>query len=268
MSTDVRRRYVDGPYGQVHLYEAGARGAGKRPMVCFHQSPLSGRTFDAFMRELGGERYMVAPDTPGFGHADAPPKALSIEEYATAHSAVIDAMDLGEMDVIGVHTGARIAVEFTRLHRDQVKHVVLVGVGVYTEEERAKQRAWTGASSQPTENSDGSHLVRLWNNWAQFRGPGVTDAMIERYVSDSLRNRGNVANAMNAVFSHDMAAALGDLEQPVLVFNVRDDVYGPTARSAEVMKNGRVVDLSPSGLWPLETRTEEIAEMVRAHCGG
>jgi len=35
-----------------------------------------------------------------------------------------------------------------------------------------------------------------------------------------------------------------------------------------VMKNGRVVDLSPSGLWPLETRTEEIAEMVRAHCDG
>jgi hypothetical protein len=27
-----------------------------------------------------------------------------------------------------------------------------------------------------------------------------------------------------------------------------------------------VVDLSPSGLWPLETRTQEIAEMIRHHC--
>lgn len=262
----VRRRYVAGPYGQVHLYEIGEKGAGARPLVCFHQSPLSGRTFDALMRGFAGDRYMVAPDTPGYGHSDPPPEALSIDGYARAHGAVIDAMDLGEIDVLGVHTGARIAVEFTRQHRDRVKHVVLVGAAVYTEEERAKQRAWTGAALQPTENSDGTHLVGLWNNWAQFRGPGVTDAMIERYISDSLRNRGNAAYAMKAVFSHDMRAALGDLAQPVLVFNVRDDIYAATARSAEVMQNGRVVDLSPTGLWPLETRTDEIVALVRAHC--
>ncbi|MDA0676076.1 MAG: alpha/beta hydrolase, partial [Proteobacteria bacterium] len=155
MTGGVRRRYVDGPYGQVHLYEAGKTGVGQRPLVCFHQSPLSGRTFDAVMRAMGGERYIVAPDTPGYGLSDAPPAALSIEDYAKVQSAVIDALDLGDMDVMGVHTGARIAVEFTRQHRDRVKHVVLVGAAVYTEEERAKQRAWTGAALQPTENSDG-----------------------------------------------------------------------------------------------------------------
>jgi pimeloyl-ACP methyl ester carboxylesterase len=218
------------------------------------------------MRVLANERYLVAPDTPGYGHSDAPPEPLSIAGYAEAHGAVIEAMDLGEIDVMGVHTGARIAVEFTRQHSDQVKHVVLVGAAVYTEEERAKQRAWTGAALQPTEGSDGTHLKDLWTNWAQFRGPGVTDAMIERYLSDSLRNRGNAAYAMKAVFSHDMATALADLDQPILVFNVQDDIYDATARSAEVMKNGRVVDLSPTGLWPLETRTDEIAALVRTHC--
>ena len=266
MAVGITRRYTSGPFGQVHLYEAGVRGTGQRSMVCFHQSPLSGRTFDAFMRASAGERYLVAPDTPGYGHSDAPPEPLSIAGYAEAHGAVIDAMDLGEIDVMGVHTGARIAVEFTRQHHDQVKHVVLVGAAVYTEEERAKQRAWTGAALQPTEDSDGTHLKNLWNNWAQFRGPGVTDAMIERYLSDSLRNRGNAAYAMNAVFAHDMGAALADLDQPILVFNVQDDIYDATERSAKVMKNGRVVDLSPTGLWPLETRTDEIVEMVRTHC--
>ncbi len=160
MTAVVRRRYVAGPYGQVHVYEAGEAGVGARPLVCFHQSPLSGRTFDAVMRAMGGERYIVAPDTPGYGLSDAPPAALSIEDYAKAQSAVIDALDLGDMDVMGVHTGARIAVEFTRQHRDRVKHVVLVGAAVYTEEERAKQRAWTGAALQPTENSDGSQPSR------------------------------------------------------------------------------------------------------------
>jgi len=71
---------------------------------------------------------------------------------------------------------------------------------------------------------------------------------------------------MKAVFAHDMGAALADLDQPILVFNVQDDIYKATERSAEVMENGRVVDLSPTGLWPLETRTDEIVEMVRTHC--
>jgi len=268
MAVGITRRYTYGPFGQVHLYEAGERGTGQRPMVCFHQSPLSGRTFDVFMRALAGERYLVAPDTPGYGQSDAPPEALSIAGYAEAHGTVIDAMALGEIDVIGVHTGARIAVEFTRQRRGQVKHVVLFGAAVYTDEERAKQRAWTGAALQSTEDSDGTHLTSLWNNWAQFRGPGVTDAMIERYLSDSLRNRGNAAYAMKAVFSHDMGVALADLDQPILVFNVQDDIYAATARSAEVIKNGQVVDLSPTGLWPLETCTDEIADMVRDHCAG
>ncbi len=264
---EVRRRYTHGPFGQVHLYETGAPGTGKRPMVCFHQSPLSGRTYDAFMRGMG-DRYMVAPDTPGYGLSDPPPEAPSIEGYAEAHGAVIDALNLGDIDVMGVHTGARIAVEFTRRHMDQVKHVVLVGAAVYTEEERAKQRAWTGAALEPTENSDGSHLTGLWNNWAKFRGPGVTDAMIERYISDSLRNRKVAAFAMKAVFAHDMGVALRALEQPTLVFNVRDDIYEATKRSADCLKQGHVVDLSPTGLWPLETRTQEIVDMVRAHCDG
>lgn len=266
-TVSVRRRYVEGPFGQVHLYATDA-AQNVRPLVCFHQSPLSGRTFEALMRDLGRDRRIVAPDTPGYGHSDAPPRALSIGEYAEAHAAVIDAMNLGDIDVLGVHTGARIAVEFTRRHRAQVKHVVLVGAAVYTEEERAAQRAWTGASLTPTDGSDGSHLLRLWNNWAQFRGPGVTDDMIERYVSDSLRQRGTAGFAMQAVFAHDMGAALRELDQPVLVFNVRDDIYEATKRSAACLKNGRVVDLAPTGLWPLETRTREIADLIRAHCLG
>lgn len=261
----VRRQYVEGPYGQVHLYTAGKAG-GKRPLICSHQSPLSGRTFDALMREMGRDRLVLAPDTPGFGHSDPPPAPLTIAGYAAAHGQVIDAMDLGPIDVLGVHTGARIAVEFTRVRRDRVRHVTLVGAAVYTDEERAAQRAWTGKSLTPTEGSDGAHVLRMWNNWAQFRGPGVTDAMIERYLSDSLRQRGSGADAMMAVFSHDMETALRDLDQPVLVFNVRDDIYEATKRSAACLKNGRVVDLSPSGLWPLETRTAEIADMIRQHC--
>jgi pimeloyl-ACP methyl ester carboxylesterase len=263
-ATKVRRAYAEGPYGQVHIYLAGEKGSARRPMVCFHQSPLSGRTFDALMKDLGRDRLVVAPDTPGYGLSDPPDKSLTIPEYARALGVTIDAMNLGEIDVCGVHTGARIAVEFTRQHRKQVKHVVLVGVGAYTDAERARQRAWTGAPLEKTE--DGAYLMKVWHNWAQFRTPGVTYPMIERYMSDVLRDMDRKVDVFPGIFDHDMAAALADIDQPILAFAVRDDIYDATMRSQKYMKNGRVIDLSPTGLWPLELRTQEIAQAVRALC--
>lgn len=59
MAVGITRRYTSGSFGQGHLDEAGERGTGQRPMVCFHQSPLSGRTFDVLMWALaGGNRWL------------------------------------------------------------------------------------------------------------------------------------------------------------------------------------------------------------------
>ncbi|MBM3504785.1 MAG: alpha/beta hydrolase [Alphaproteobacteria bacterium] len=260
----IRKQYIEGRYGQVHVRLVRPPAEKTRPLVCFHQSPLSGRMYETFMTAIGDDRRVVAPDTVGFGESAAAPRSLTIADYAEAHGDAIDALIQGEFDVLGTHTGARMAVEVALQRPDQVRHVVLIGCAVYTEEERARQRAWTGASAQPTEGSDGSHLLRLWHNWAQFRGPGVTDAMIDRYMADSLRRRDQVSDVMKAVFSHDMTR-VGLVRCPVLVFNVRDDIYEATKRAEPLLQRGRVVDMSPSGLWLTETRTAEVVAMIRDH---
>jgi pimeloyl-ACP methyl ester carboxylesterase len=81
----VRRCYLDGHYGQVHVRTAGSHGV-VRPLVCFHQSPLSGRIFEPLMAELGTDRLVVAPGTPGYGASDPPPRPLSIANYPAAQS--------------------------------------------------------------------------------------------------------------------------------------------------------------------------------------
>jgi pimeloyl-ACP methyl ester carboxylesterase len=224
--------------------------------------------FDPLMRELAADRFVVAPDTPGYGMSDPPPGGLSISDYTDALTVVINNIGLGEFDILGVHTGARIAVELARQWPEQLRNVILLGAAVYTEAERAKQREWTSDGLKLSENSNGSHLVKLWNNWARYRSAGVTDAMIDRYMSDSLRQRDTANFAINAVLSHDMGAALSKLNQPVLVFNVRDDIYNATKRSMDYIKAGQLIDLSPTGLWSLETRTVEMAQKIRLHCNG
>ena len=60
----LRRAYVDGPYGQLHLRIAG-HGT---PLILLHQSPLSGDQFSAVLPLLAEAGFCaVAMDTPGFG---------------------------------------------------------------------------------------------------------------------------------------------------------------------------------------------------------
>jgi hypothetical protein len=38
--------------------------AGEIPLICFHHSPSSGHIFEGFMREMGQNLVVIAPDTP------------------------------------------------------------------------------------------------------------------------------------------------------------------------------------------------------------
>ncbi len=259
----LRKRYIDGRWGQVHMRVAEPDRETARPVVCLHQSPLSSRTYEALMRELGQDRRVVAIDTPGYGESDPPPAPASIVDYASSHGEIVDALGYGEIDMIGTHTGARMATELAIQRPKQVKHLSFIGCSVYTDEEREKQRAWNDDSFKHTEGSKGEHLQVTWNNWSQFRWEGVTDEMIDRYISDCLRDRSRATWALQGVFAHDLRTRLPLVEQPTLVFNVRDDIYEATKRAGDLLKRGRVVDMTPARLWLTEVKTKEVADMIR-----
>ncbi len=261
----VHRRYVDGRHGQLHLYLAGSqKDAARRPLVCFHMSPFSGRMFESLLAHMGTDRFALAPDTPGYGLSDPPPAPLSIPDYAAALGDAADALDLGEIDIMGVHTGSRIAVEFALQRPTQVKHLVLLGCAIYTEEERASQKRWTRDTLKPLADGDGTHLLSVWNSWARWRWPGVTDAMIERWMADALIDRVRGNWAMQAALEHDLMSRLPLLGQPVLILNAADDIYEPTKRAWRYLRKASLVDLAPAGLWYLDVKPAEAAKLIRA----
>jgi hypothetical protein len=51
----VRRSYVDGPFGQMHIRVAGEQ-SDHPPLFCFHMSPMSGRIFAKFIAERRATR--------------------------------------------------------------------------------------------------------------------------------------------------------------------------------------------------------------------
>lgn len=214
-----------------------------------------------FLAEMGKDRLAIAVDTPGYGGSDAPPAPTDLGSYAETLAEVLDELALDEIDFFGAHTGSRLAVEIAHLRPQQVQRLILFGAAVYTEEERAKQKA-TFARPKPVA-ADGAHLASRWTGWAAWRWPGVTDEMIGRYAADSVQDFERHWWAHQAVFEHDMAARLSALEHEVLVLCTKDDIEVPTRRAQALIRNGRYLERLDWGHWFLEVDTPGAAALAR-----
>ena len=255
----IRRNYVNGPYGQMHVRLAG--GKGKRPLMCFHLSPVSGVIYETWAGEMGKDRMVLAPDTPGYGLSDHPPTPPTISDYADAMVEMMDAFDLREIDVMGYHTGSKICVEVARKRKRMVKHLILVSAPIYTEEDLAQQRIDNAA---PDASADGSHILYQWNALYRFRGPGQTPEMLMKAFPDHIRGGDRRRWGHGAAFSYTYPEKIVGVEAPILVLNPNDDLWRFTPRILPYLKNGRVLNLPDWGHGFLDLHTETAATMLRA----
>jgi pimeloyl-ACP methyl ester carboxylesterase len=261
MHPDVRRGYCDGPFGQIHYRRAG--GGSVRPLLCFHMSPHSGLVYEAFLREMGADRLTIAPDTPGFGESDPPDAAPGIADYARAMAALMDALALPEVDVIGYHTGSKIAVALALLRPAQVRHVVMISAPVFTTEERESFRDLYGPDRL---DAEGSHLQERWAALMRWRGPGQTVEMAAEHFFEGLRRPDISWWGHYAAFAFELADLLPQLRQPALLLNPGDDLTEYTRRAAPLLANGRMLELPDWGHGLLQLRTAELGRLVREFC--
>jgi len=222
---------------------------------------VSGVVYETFLGEMGRDRTAVAPDTPGYGASDPPPAPPSIADYAQAMGEVLDALALREVDVVGYHTGSKIAVELALQRPGAVRHLVLIGAPVYTDAELAAMRAEHDRDLEPRE--DGGHLVGYWRAVLNWRGPGQTLGMIMKSFPDALRGAEHRTWGHRAAFEYSYADHLPRVTQPVLVLNPRDDLWEYTPRVAPYLKNGRVVNLPDWGHGFLDLHPVEVGRLVR-----
>ena len=255
----VSRCYVELPHGQLHVRRVEGIGH-RRPVLCFHMSPYSGAVYHELLLELGRDRLAMAPDTPGFGESDPPPSAPSIGDYAMAMAGLIDALSLAEVDLLGYHTGSKIAVALALLRPAQVRHVAMISAPVFTAQERAEFRA-TYAPAQPDQS--GSHLLDKWHAAMHWRGPGQTVAMVAEHFHEGLRRPGISWWGHYAAFEFELAAELPRVSQPVRILNPGDDLTDHTRRAAPLIANGELIERPDWGHGLLQTQTAALAALLR-----
>jgi pimeloyl-ACP methyl ester carboxylesterase len=213
------------------------------------------------LRELGEDRVVVAPDTPGFGSSDVPPAPPTIEDYASVMAGVAVTLGLRQVDCIGYHTGSKTAVQLAIARPDLVRRVVLTSAPVYTDEELAKQKTTMGSPKPLFE--DGSHLVRDWHGLYDWRGPGWSIEGVQREFAEQLRAGETSWYGHHAAFRYHHRENLPRVAQPVMVLCPDDDLVTPTRRAKELIRNGQFVELAGWGHGMVEYRTAELAAFLR-----
>lgn len=230
----VKRAFAQTPYGQVHYHFSGDPSSPS--VILFHESPLSGQIYEQALPFLGKHFFAIAPDTPGYGDSEPPDAPLEIPEYAARLLSFIRGLGLKSTSLIGCHTGASIAIEVATQAPSLVHKLVLMGVALYTAEEREEMLAsWT----PPFEAKfDGSHLQWLWERYQRIYGADSPPCLLHNTVVQFLKAGERYQWAYQAAFRYDPAPALRNLKRPVLFLVAENDLLA--------YKNKEAVAITPN----------------------
>jgi pimeloyl-ACP methyl ester carboxylesterase len=155
----VRRDYVDTSVGQLLMRRTG--GGTGRPLVLFHASPGSSLGLEPLLLALGADRPAITFDTPGNGDSAPPRGPVEIRDLAKILGEAIDALGLKDYDLYGTHTGALVAMEVAIARSQQVRHLILDGVTMFSDSETQDLLANYPLPLQIS--SDGGYLIWAWN---------------------------------------------------------------------------------------------------------
>jgi pimeloyl-ACP methyl ester carboxylesterase len=256
----ITRGYDTGRYGQIHYRKAGLIGA-RSPLLLLHPSPLSGYVYENLMIEMGRDRFVLAPDTPGFGMSDPPPAPPEIGDYAGAMLDFVADMGLGVLDVMGYHTGSLTAVEMARQRPDVVRKIVMISATVFTPEEvEAFRRQYV---PKPIDERP-AQMAQRWPAFkSEFWRMEPNPHRQWNIFLDGQRNPDFGPWGHRAAFNYDIAGALKESSHPILVLNPEDDLWTYTPRAKPLLKNGRVHDLPGWTHGFLDAETAKVAALLR-----
>jgi pimeloyl-ACP methyl ester carboxylesterase len=247
-------------FGQMHVRSKEGKGV---PLVLLHMSPRSGGMWESLQEKL--DRPTYAPDRLGYGFSDAPPWALSLEQYAQCTVDALKAAGIsGDIDLMGIHTGAIEAIEVAQQMGSQVRRVVAVGMPLFSPEEQ--QRQLEKYSEQPLKPAtEGGHVLGAWRGGFAFRQPPYDLSDVHRrFVEHVLA--ANPGAAFRAACSYPIEKKLKSLKPPLTVFAPHDDIIEQTLRVKPLLKAGSpFVDLPELSQDPFHVAVDRMVALVNRH---
>ncbi len=272
-------RTVDIPAGQVRARDTGGDGP---PVLLLHSLLLDPDLYATVVPLLAARGYRcVVPELPLGGHllplredADLTPPGL-----AKLLVDVLDALDLRQVDVVGVDTGGALAQLLMADHRDRVGRVVLTACDAYEHFPPTTPvgRLFTPLFLRPVLSLASVllrlRLVRRLLTIRPITRRGVDDATLQRWTRPlrDERVRQNVRAAFHAMHPRYTLAAAEtnrDFPRPVLIAWGDDDRLFPRQLAKRLqtdLPDARLVTLSNCAAFAAIDQPQELSGLIDGH---
>lgn len=254
MQPTVRKGYLDLPWGQLH-YRCAPGPSAAQPLVLLHQSPLSSRNYEQVLPLLAEQSRPYALDTPGYGGSSPVPEHWEVADYANVVWELADALGAEKVALFGRATGAVFALEAALAQPHRTSCLILHGMPVYTDAERAERMANFAPPFQV--GDDGAHLMGIWKR-IHNEYPWIGAELATQFTRDFLAAGPDFARSYRAIWRYDLPKrARGNLAVPTLL------IGGNADRMA--FMHARAVALLPDAqAVVLEGATDFVAEQDAA----
>ncbi|AYJ85885.1 alpha/beta hydrolase [Sphingomonas paeninsulae] len=261
-----RRGYVDGPCGQVHYREQGTG----QPIILIHQAPWSSIQYRHAIPLLAAKGYrVIAPDLPGHGMSNPPSGDPSVELYAEAVAAIINALDLNPVVVIGHHGGALVAARLAAEHADKVGALVTDNMPYYNAAQRIERL--TQLSDVQEIKPDGSHFTDRWEVVRRIADPEWSDETVHLGLVTYFANGPWKEHGHRAAPAYDPQLDLDRIICPVLVISSVTDRLFPMGQMIVARKPDWDYAELPGGAGMVFERSSEwaapILGFIASHAG-
>ena len=196
---------------------------------------------EAMIARMNDGRSVFATDT--LGNGDSSPSSLrmpEIADFAAAHVAAFDALGLETFDLYGTHTGGCIASEIAIRYPHRVRSLILDGMSLYSDEERADMLTHYAPEIIPDLN--GSQLTWIWHfvrdnylfwPWykrdaAHVRSVGLPSAdVLHDKLVEVVKAARTYHFSYRAAIRYDKAARLPLVQTPTLLVCAENDMLLP-----------------------------------------
>jgi len=200
-------RRVAGPAGKLAVDDGGSGPA----VVFLHSLAGNTRQWEAQLRQVRKSGRGVAIDLRGHGGSERPSDAqYGIEVQVADVDAVVDALELERLAVVGHSFGAGVALEYAAARPERVTHLVVADpIGDGSQIPDAEVRPFLDALDSP---AYGETIEGYWSGIA-----GSDGAVLERLIADLRATpRETVVRGLQAVMAYDPKPALARVRAPTL----------------------------------------------------
>jgi 2-succinyl-6-hydroxy-2,4-cyclohexadiene-1-carboxylate synthase len=183
------------------------------PLVLLHGFTGSADNWHETIAHFAPSRRVIAPDLIGHGKTDSPADAsrYTFDHAADDMCALLDALSLRKVDLLGYSMGGRLAMFYALKYPDTLRSLIIESAdpGIARDDERALRRAAESSWAAMIREKGIPAFVEFWENHPIF----ATQKRLPRAIQDHVRAQRSRNNPIGLAHA---AIGLGVGAQPSL----------------------------------------------------